>query len=754
MAIGTGLPQSRGAAITTLTDMRSFGAGERATADALGQVAGAIDEINQVLEPSARLEAQRRAQTEMAEGRYNQRAVLTQSDADYNAIMREGTLARMATQADGDMDALEVEHRYDPEAYSRAAAEYRAGLVGNAPADLAPVLAQSFDRESTQRLGRVRNRRAEQDVREAGSQLESRAARLSQDIIGELGEQGLAGLSPEGPNAGRLSELRDVFSAMVANPALAISPEEALLRYDAEVGRIKAAAVAGQAVGILREGGYEAALEFIQTIPTDESLPLNEMERQGAFEAARLRVGQEQGITQERENAERQTRARAEQDMARRIEDAVGQVAFTGVEADISLEEVREIGGDDLALTYVRQLADAREFHNQVGNLAELPPEEAARRIAQWQTRQSSGGQLPAAVGSPEDFESLVAAVTQVETGGNPFQVSRDPDGAGPAGGGAVGAMQLLPATAERMAERLGLPFDRNRLLNDVAYNQRLGREYLRTLMDRYGGDARLAVTAYHAGEGNVDGWLESVGDPRSGEIGWDAWLNGVEGRGNPRSAEYPRRVAAAMGGGRSAAAWNALEQAQSIRRTDPASAVAQQIDVSSAREAFMADPSRGYDFVQANLSAQERAGIASRERRPIPNEVAMPYVRVMQRAQAEGNTVLFNEMRDTILQQYRQPGRTSGHGEAVLAQVLTMAGSTQFAAEVSAELAGVSARGGQPTQAQARQVPAAARQQAMTNGAQGRAAPPVQVSSESEFANLPSGTRFIAPDGSIRVKP
>lgn len=142
----------------------------------------------------------------------------------------------------------------------------------------------------------------------------------------------------------------------------------------------------------------------------------------------------------------------------------------------------------------------------------------------------------------------IAAAVAQVESGNRDGLISEDPDGAGPAGGGAVGRMQLLPATAERMANKLGVEFDVERLRTDGDYNRSLGQAYLQELTDRYDGDVFLAITAYHAGEGNVDGWLRSVGDPREGEITREAWLNGVEARGNPRSAAYPRKVLEQLG--------------------------------------------------------------------------------------------------------------------------------------------------------------------------------------------------------------
>lgn len=82
---------------------------------------------------------------------------------------------------------------------------------------------------------------------------------------------------------------------------------------------------------------------------------------------------------------------------------------------------------------------------------------------------------------------------------------------------GAVGLMQLLPETAQGIALRTG--GDRFVLsdLLDPEINVRYGSWYLDHLRDRYG-DTRLALAAYHAGQGNVDEWLRSGGGIRFAE--------------------------------------------------------------------------------------------------------------------------------------------------------------------------------------------------------------------------------------------
>jgi soluble lytic murein transglycosylase len=68
---------------------------------------------------------------------------------------------------------------------------------------------------------------------------------------------------------------------------------------------------------------------------------------------------------------------------------------------------------------------------------------------------------------------------------------------------GAVGLLQLMPATA---AELAGAPLTTPDL-QDPARNANLGARYLRGLLDQWKGDPLAAVASYNAGPGAVAGW-------------------------------------------------------------------------------------------------------------------------------------------------------------------------------------------------------------------------------------------------------
>ncbi len=92
------------------------------------------------------------------------------------------------------------------------------------------------------------------------------------------------------------------------------------------------------------------------------------------------------------------------------------------------------------------------------------------------------------------DYDLLKAMIV-TESGFNSTAVSPK---------GAVGLMQIMPATAERYglrADKLGAIEDK---LTDPKTNIRTGTRYLRFLIDLFPGQLELAVAAYNAGEGAV----------------------------------------------------------------------------------------------------------------------------------------------------------------------------------------------------------------------------------------------------------
>ncbi len=77
---------------------------------------------------------------------------------------------------------------------------------------------------------------------------------------------------------------------------------------------------------------------------------------------------------------------------------------------------------------------------------------------------------------------------------------------------GALGMMQLLPSTADFIAQRTGGTRFTTADLATPDINIRYGSWYLRYLLNRYGGDEVLALAAYNGGMGNVDRWVAEAG--------------------------------------------------------------------------------------------------------------------------------------------------------------------------------------------------------------------------------------------------
>lgn len=92
------------------------------------------------------------------------------------------------------------------------------------------------------------------------------------------------------------------------------------------------------------------------------------------------------------------------------------------------------------------------------------------------------------------DFE-LIKAVAAAESGFNSSAVSS---------AGAVGLMQIMPATARDMGVQSDERYTVEQKLTDPSLNVKLGTRYLKFLMNKFPGRLDLAVAAYNAGHGAV----------------------------------------------------------------------------------------------------------------------------------------------------------------------------------------------------------------------------------------------------------
>jgi soluble lytic murein transglycosylase len=108
---------------------------------------------------------------------------------------------------------------------------------------------------------------------------------------------------------------------------------------------------------------------------------------------------------------------------------------------------------------------------------------------------------------------------------------------------GARGLMQLMPATAQEVAHRIGEPVSPAGLTTDPAQNMRLGTAYLRAMLDHFGGAVPLAVAAYNAGPNRVGQWLLDIGDPRGAEAGAPDMIDWIELIPINETRNYEQRV-------------------------------------------------------------------------------------------------------------------------------------------------------------------------------------------------------------------
>ncbi|HET9597982.1 MAG TPA: lytic transglycosylase domain-containing protein, partial [Anaeromyxobacteraceae bacterium] len=149
------------------------------------------------------------------------------------------------------------------------------------------------------------------------------------------------------------------------------------------------------------------------------------------------------------------------------------------------------------------------------------------RRAMRWLHPRAFPGLLPAAAARAGADEDVYLAIMRRESAFRPDARS---------GAGAIGLVQLIPPTAERLAAVLRLRRDAVRHLELPEVSVPLGAAYLGLLAERFG-DPALVIAAYNAGPVAVARWAKAgAGAPL------DAWVEDIPFRETRR---YVKNVSA-----------------------------------------------------------------------------------------------------------------------------------------------------------------------------------------------------------------
>ncbi len=84
---------------------------------------------------------------------------------------------------------------------------------------------------------------------------------------------------------------------------------------------------------------------------------------------------------------------------------------------------------------------------------------------------------------------------------------------------GASGLMQVMGATAQFVARKIGLGDYVRDKLNDLHTNLVLGSNYLNMVLSNAGGSQPLATAAYNAGPGRMRTWRATLSEPMEGAV-------------------------------------------------------------------------------------------------------------------------------------------------------------------------------------------------------------------------------------------
>ncbi len=206
--------------------------------------------------------------------------------------------------------------------------------------------------------------------------------------------------------------------------------------------------------------------------------------------------------------------------------------SFVNNELVTAIRLLKEIDGERYMRTLGYYLADKAQNPEDIALVAELFREIDKTAISVRVAKRASYEHtlltdylypilpLPPYIGINAPPEpALVLGFARQESEFNPKAVSA---------AGAMGILQLIPSTAQRVAKKNGIAYRGSSALTDLEYSLKLGMAHIGDLLDYYDGSYILTAAAYNAGVNNVDSWIKTTGDPRSSGVDPIDWIETI----------------------------------------------------------------------------------------------------------------------------------------------------------------------------------------------------------------------------------
>lgn len=210
----------------------------------------------------------------------------------------------------------------------------------------------------------------------------------------------------------------------------------------------------------------------------------------------------------------------------------------------VFLRLLKEAGRDDLVGTYISHMASKQSTPEEVYLLSrfgaslgrpDLPLKIAKKLEAKAIVYMDAGYPTIALPKSLKPLAPLMHAVARQESVFNPTVVSR---------AGAQGLMQLMPATAKRIAREHKMPYRFSKLTEDPGYNMQLSSHYLNFLGETFSEATPLMVAGYNAGENAVLRWTRDYGFPSDEGVDAIDWMETIP---YSETRNYVQRVLEAL---------------------------------------------------------------------------------------------------------------------------------------------------------------------------------------------------------------